>query len=491
MLTMIASFAVIFPEFSEAKSIRTEVLLVIPKDEIKAQAKDRSGQLTFHKDVIALGGEFPVQLKSLDLNFEYSVELLNLLGGGAFETTVKMPTAKIRIGELHIDTVIELESNGVRVRVPIKANCTNLEVKSVEPLQFSIKGQVQEAPVLGLGISEVQWPKTRGGWIVNAESCEAAPGFTTFLGEQIGKQWSENAELPNLLREELNKEISPWFAKGLTMQHQLPALETVLTMHGTKFYDINNAWIFGLETTIDPHALKGSICPILENETYIPAISQNVQVSKPELWISEKVIEVWSQCLHQRSVFQRQDAGQSISGFRSLMNSRFLQWFVWGDLLRFEKNTDFRFSTSSYGAFQLTPMNTSFTANTAGAHYNLTTQVASHMSYVEGGRNNPYMTFFSPLQSALSMNVADSQLSIQMTSAPKTKLAYRFDIPRNQIRTLGVGVSKLEGAVKSFLTKEAYMVTLPKIEVMSGMKFEASGLRRSNQTLKIELRQAK
>lgn len=473
---------------ASAGVIHSEIQLVLPKSQISQYAKAQKGHIQFQKESLTLSGEFPLELKNITVGFSYQIDELFPLAGGHFETRLTLPAVDVRIDEMKIDTVIEIEKGGVRARIPLRALCRGVRVQNQMPLQFSLRSLVKDQPQLSLLMTALDWPRKGGVWNLTTESCEAAPGFTEFMNEQLARLWIESTDLPGYFLKDINNEVATWWAQGLQAQHAIESLQTLLSLKGRHFSDTASAWVFGIELSVDANLRSNEICPALSSDVYaLNPTADQAESNKTELWISESVLETWARCLHQHGLLGREDRGQEMAGFRQLMNSRFLQFFVWPDLMRFAKTTDFHFFTATYGDFKLAPVNGGKDSSKNAVDYKLNTMIASRMLRPQQGKWDKYMTFFSPLQTGLRMSIENSELKIKMMGDLSTQLQYRFDIPKNQIRYSKVGVGRIEKEVKGVLVDAGYQVGLPQIDIAKNLKFKAVGLTRANQTLKMEL----
>lgn len=490
-VTQLSSFSVLRPfslficltisaAFAAAGQLKTELRFVLPKKDLVQEALRQSGTLNFQRESLTFSSEFPVHLKTINLNFDYRVQALTPVEAGRFTTRVEVTKVDARAAELKIDSVLEVETSGVRAKIPIRAQCRGVRITNQKPLYLELQGQVREKPRLTLALENVDWERVGGVWAIAAEHCEAAPGFTTFLTEQLAKIWIESRDLPGYIFEDANRELGAWFSKSLTLQKEVPELDSRVELRGQSFQDAGSAWVFGIEMSVDANVGTQNACGTLNEDIYLPMLGQSAEAPGPEIWANEKLVALWAKCLHERGRLTREDRGREISGFQRLMSSRFLQFFVWPDLMQYPKDTDFHFMTSSYGTFSLEPRPVS-----SGASFRIQTQIASRMVYPEAGRWAPYMTFYTPVRADLRMSVQDSKLKIQSASTPQTKLNYRFDAPASYSRS--IGISTIESEVKDFLAAEIFELELPRLPLTSDITAQAVGLRRENQTLKIRL----
>ena len=49
---------------------------VLPKSEMVRQALDQKGTMTFSRESLTFSSEFPVELKNIDMKFDYAVKSL-------------------------------------------------------------------------------------------------------------------------------------------------------------------------------------------------------------------------------------------------------------------------------------------------------------------------------------------------------------------------------------------------------------------------------
>lgn len=468
----------LFSLAASAKNLSSDVLLVIPKEELRRHAILQSGELEVLRESLTISGELPVVLRQLKAKIRYEVDSLTPGENGQFEMVLRIPQARLRAEGLGIDTVLEVKSGGVRARIPVKASCQGLQIENREELRFSLKAQWEDSPSLRVSVQELQWLRRPGQWALQSESCQAAPGFLPFLEEQISKLWQESEELPLTLKEELNTQLAGWFNETLNLKDEISRLATRLHLQGRRMMDTPEAWVFGLDLGLEIGSDPNRICPSLRVPVHLSLSEMPSHLNELELRFPEKLLEVWVRCLHEQGLLTRYDRGQDIAGFRQLLNSRFLQFFVWSDLMRFPKSTAFQFQSFSNGPFRLEALPAA-----GGVSYALQTQIVSHLSHPVNERWHPYMTFWSPVTAAIQLKVADSKLKIGMLGTPRTHLQYRYDVP--EARGL-VSVGLVESQVKDYLKGQSFEVELPQIQ-FEGVTLKASGIERSGSALRFKL----
>lgn len=332
-------------------------------------------------------------------------------------------------------------------------------------------------------VSSLNWERRSGVWTVTADQCEAAPGFAAFLQEEMTRQWMSSTVLASEIQREINSELSSLVKTHLHLEKTVEEVDTKLATDLVGFRDLGSVWAFPMNlklSTVDP----AKTCAVIVPGQKISENLFDIVPQQSELRFPEKVVQTWAQCLNQLGELKRTDRGQDISGFRSLMNSRFMQFFAWPDLMRFAKSTDFHFFTDSYGKLSLQPLDSEGDGAIA---YSVVAQVRTRMMYPSQGKWTSYMTFFTPVKVAALLAVSDSVLTVSMASRPETSLQYRFDVPSSLLYSTSVPISSIESNVKSTLASESRQFELPEIELGSGLKYRATGLSRSGKYLRLKM----
>lgn len=245
------------------------------------------------------------------------------------ETSLSLE-GSLSLSGIIVDQIITREFNGNIIQVHVKAQCSGLGInikKMFAEGNFLYKQNstkwVPEIDLLSLELSP-------NDWSVTTLTCSGIGG----IGEEISKEIQKALKDPNLfspllvslIKQESSKLINKLWEDVITSAGEDLVIKK---MHRP---DLNGLTIIGDLVIASARVEKA---PRLENEKF----SDN----HPQLILSKKGFEALMEDQYLKISSSRWNL-QDIKGFKDLMASRVVQYFVWPDLRRFSSQTPFYLS---------------------------------------------------------------------------------------------------------------------------------------------------
>ncbi len=155
-----------------------------------------------------------------------------------------------------------------------------------------------------------------------------------------------------------------------------------------------------------------------------------------------------------------------IESFVGLMQSRFLQFFVWPDLMSFPTSTQFYFDVSA----QKAPVFTNgVMLNGGGIRYDVQAPLLVNQWAPSGNKYLPYVDFYAPLQGSLSAKIADGKFTIQlMPSSLDVSSVFRKEYSMVRQVTAWIATSLLGSRVSGYLESRPISFDVPTWELGDG-----------------------
>jgi hypothetical protein len=184
--------------------------------------------------------------------------------------------------------------------------------------------------------------------------------------------------------------------------------------------------------------------------------SEQAILRLPEFFIKEVILkayeaETWGHRLNSKG----------FSGFKSLMNSRFMQFFVWPELMSYPKSSQFLFDTYSNKNPEIAGQ---------GLDYQVKINLLSQMLAPQRSNYVPFMNFSIPLNSKIKLSIKEGKAGVMFKDA-NLNLRYSWDsnyLKSNHASTK-FNASLIKNNLQNSLTNKNFIFELPKVNVMEGV----------------------
>ncbi len=189
--------------------------------------------------------------------------------------------------------------------------------------------------------------------------------------------------------------------------------------------------------------------------------------------------------MHNNAELIKRIKSSDIAAFQSVMSSRFMQFFVWPDLMSFSKSTVFYFDVGAAREPQLT---NGQTLPSGGSVFNVQSPLLVSQWAPADKQYLPYVDFRANLSGQLLASVKDDSLIIETRLQP-FKIAAQFRKEFSVFRKINnwVAESLLNSSVKSYLENTPLTLPIPKWELNERLTVHIRDLQASPTSVMIPL----
>lgn len=357
--------------------------------------------------------EVPVALKKISLKLATHLEKPSVGNSqNGFELISKNLQAELTLGEVSVDQVVSRTVGGVLGRFRVQARCENVVLK-LTPGQgiFSVLG----APVVsqgaaGFSVQNVDLNWNAGAWTYDEPHCEGVEGFAAILKTEIEKINLDSQTFMSSKRELMREFLQAYLEKNkldFSGSRQLvtgrPDLRVEMKVEEYRNLADGGAQAKGL-IVIDFLKAPDQESQFLKLGEPVAVTNNFAQLRLPESFIRNFLMQFYA-----ANSWNHRITSEKLPGFASLMQSRFAQFFVWPELLRFPKSTRFYFDLSS----KVNPV-----IRGEALLYSVDTSLDAKMWAPRNGSYVPFMNFKIPFKTdvQVSVNKGDLQASFSDSS---------------------------------------------------------------------------
>lgn len=270
-------------------------------------------------------------------------------GGNDLVIEAKLRNLQLQIKNIAIHSEVTTTIGNVTARIRIDADCRDVQVQwPGRELPLFARGRVSVQDQLRLNLSGLVLPIPDSQPETTA-ACTGPIGVETILQEQVWASLQERWRSPEF-QADLQRRIEEAFNRVFRSSGEaLPLYRDASLSIGfvqetwSRSADQSSRHVLGhlrIETAMPMKA----VAPAPITAAMIPKA-----VSGPTLTMSVRAIESLVQIVAPARQWTAWIDAQGVSGFRKLMRSRFMQFFVFPDLMRYPKNAPFWFAMSLTG----------------------------------------------------------------------------------------------------------------------------------------------
>lgn len=315
--------------------------------------------------------------------------------------------ANLLIQSVAIDQWIEREIGGVIGRFRIQARCEGVQLhmrpgKALVTMQLSPEF---DGPLLRAHVDDANLTWAPDAWEIQSLNCTGAEGFDDIVRAEIYKRTgdasivtSRKAELMQYVRDY----VSSHFIDLSTPRSLITARPDIeVSMRVTNFMgSTKNAVVRGIVRVEFTQLRTGELINLrLGNENV--GSSSNTLVRIPEAFVVAVAKQAYAGNTWVAKVYS-----DELPGFQSLMKSRFTQFFVWRELMKYPKSARFLFEVYS-------PKNISVTGK--NLNYDVKAPLFAKMYAPREGQYVPFMNFSVPLSSDVKLSLKSGTVTAKFT----------------------------------------------------------------------------
>ncbi|WP_235046077.1 hypothetical protein [Bdellovibrio bacteriovorus] len=474
------TFLITVPAFSKTV-VESEFELKLPRQFQQSLIEEKWKTLTTREftanwqfpDQQVVSQEIPVHIKGISIDIKSRLEKPALSGSqSALELSSKGLAAELKIAEVMVDHLVERNVGGIIGRFRVQAQCKDivLNLKSGEG-QFAMKvtpnvGSTQA----GANVDSVALSWNPGAWVVAGNvQCSGAEGFSDILMNEVTKITNDSASFVEP-QKELIKSYVQKYLEGVTFDFSgsrklvvaRPDIE--VTMSVQSFQDL------GTEGLLAKGTLAVSFTRVAEDSKKVLKLDEGsaVSSSSASLRLPKDFINVVLSEAYKGNTWLHQISSSKLPGFSTIMNSRFVQLFIWPELMNYSKSAKFLFDLYSDKDVQITGK---------GLQYSVKTTMYAKMQAPKSGSYISFMNFTLPFNSKVTLKLDDGKVqakfvnpTLGMTGVYDSTYISRYS-PSRRFKS-----ATIRDRIIDSLWGQSVSMTLPDIPVAEGLSLQVNKL---------------
>lgn len=475
------TFLTSVPAFSAAV-VESEFELKLPRQFQQSLIEEKWKSLMTKKfqanwlfpDQRIVSQEIPVDIKGLSLQLKTQLQKPALGSGeSTLELTSKDLSAQLHIAEVSVDHIIEKNVGGIIGRFRVQASCKDivLNLKHNEGHFKVVVTPRVSGTQAGALVNSVDLAWNPGSWAYSREFlCAGAEGFDAILRAEVEKIANDSASFVTPQKDLLKKYVQDYL-QNVTLDFSAPRKLVVarpdidVTMKVQEFTDLGNAGlrakgIFEIAFTriegADRTVLK------LDGESDVQA-SEMASLRLPKDFIKVVLAEAYraNTWLHQLSSSQ-------LPGFSTVMNSRFVQFFIWPELMKYSKSAKFNFDVYS---------NKDVEISGKGLQYQVKSQMYARMQAPKSGSYIPFMNFSLPFTSKVEVKLGNGKAQAKFAN-PNLGMSASYDASyvSRYSPSKRFSASTIRDRIIDGLWGQTVSMSLPKVPVAEGLSLQVKKL---------------
>lgn len=475
------TFLTSVPAFSAAV-VESEFELKLPRQFQQSLIEEKWKSLMTEKfqanwqfpDQRIVSQEIPVDIKGLSLQMKTQLQKPALGSGeSTLALTSKELSAQLHITEVSVDHIIERNVGGIIGRFRVQASCKDivLNLKNNEG-QFKVVVTPQVSGTqAGATVNSVDLSWSPGSWDYNSEFlCAGAEGFDSILRAEVEKIANDSASFVEPQKELLKKYVQDYLQNvvlDFSAPHKLivarPDID--VTMKVQEFTDLGEEGLRAkgvLEITFARIEDSQRTVLKLDGESEVKS-SEQASLRLPKDFIKVVLAEAYS-----ANTWLHQVSSSRLPGFSTVMNSRFVQFFVWPALMNFSKSTKFLFDVYS---------NKDVSISGQGLQYQVKSQMYARMQAPKSGSYIPFMNFSLPFSSKIEVKLNDGKAqakfvnpTLGMSASYDSKYVAKYG-PSTRFST-----STIRDRIVGGLWGQTVSMSIPKVPVAEGLSLQVKKL---------------
>ncbi|HMN69326.1 MAG TPA: hypothetical protein PKC28_12365, partial [Bdellovibrionales bacterium] len=173
-----------------------------------------------------------------------------------------------------------------------------------------------------------------------------------------------------------------------------------------------------------------------------------------------------------------------VEAFTRLMQNRFIQFFVWPDLMKFARNAEFFFDLRTERA----PVLTNGRMSSAGLHYSLQAPVLVQQWAPGSKAYVPYADFRANANGDLVTRVQNHKMTLSL-AIPRLDIKTKFRSEYSLLRRINQRISSglLGSRVADYLNDNPFSLEIPSWQVGEGLSLGIKGAQSWKQSFRVPL----
>ena len=393
----------------------------------------------------------------------------------------------VHVGHFEIHDTIVRDVGGARIIIVLDGTCSNMQVR-IPNGQWKVRGTLKwnwTPSGLQVNWQDFAFASSGAPTAVDLGHCTGPAGLNEALRDAIHTASRDNAWMQDILRDG----VLDWVEGSLgSLQQELmktrevnlrPGL--VLTWQPNDMGDSGNGLIrIGGQMILSKQNRPASEETL--HRTYTAATLAGAQESG--FVLPKDTLPKMIGFLQANGELGYRAESKEISAFQGLMKSRFLQFFVWPDLLKFAKTTQFYFDVSA----EKVPSLTNGRAGTHGVVYDVQAPLLVKQWAPTATAYVPYVDFRSPMTGQMSAHLENGELKLQVyTNKLNVSSQFRTEFSKFRKVTTRISNSLLGSRVADYLNSKPLSLKVPDWTLGDGLSLGMKDLKLQSDSFVIPL----
>lgn len=437
-----------------------EAELRMPWEELNKELPLQKSQFDWGETALQFQ-DLPFLFKSIRLEMQSQAQEIMHFNTNPFHTQIKISGLQLKLstGPFLVRHDILREVNGAQVVVRLSAECSGVELQQsgVQVLsRFDWEYEDRNA-ASRISTFDVGWPAT--GWQISGIQCQGPTGFGEIMQQELQKIFAHPEHMFPLLKEKLqtyvNVKISDLTRNVLSMNFKFMDDRTQIKIERIKSIDIRGV-ILALRINLQD-----------DDPQNFPFARQSYAAGpRVDLSVSSKGLEKILQFASKGQVFQSTD--DQLSGFKQLMRSRFMQFFLWPDLMNFPKHTAFKF---------IHKLNDDSKIELSKGLIKLSIKGDSWLQGERDQKMWDYVFFRTQFNAQSKLSIVDSKLSVSLDGNDlRINKQFGTDYKARYRPSERIATSIIQTAIRETYLKRQLNWELPSFEIHPGIQFKVQNM---------------
>lgn len=472
VLTFLIIFFGLAQKTYAAGSPAFEAALILPWNFVQQSLNSYTGSEVTRFELGSLMLEaqgIPVVVPSASVEMSLQLKPVIADGDKTHWETQKLQL-KINLAGFNIQKTVEQVVGGVRVIATLQAQCapftlTQVNAQAQMTWQWLTGDQGLQARLADL---QLAWPAS--SWQVGSLSCQGPTGFADYVQSELQAQLAQPDRVTPILKTYLERVLNEKMAQSLAQWKQP---QTVQYENQPVTFQFAQAQAVDSKGILLMALIRLGGASEVQSEKIIPLsadmnLFQQVK-DQPTLVMSKASVEA---IVRHRSLWPKLTFSlNEFSAFQRVLQSRFIQFFVWPDLWNYSKSANFKLTSQLNG----TP-NISFSKdNSAWVSAPLYSWVTSQRD----GRSWRYIELSSQVASWMNYSVSGGKLSLKFSEGKiKTTGGFGQDYVRAFNPNTYFPLSTIENSLNESRLEKTVSIDIPQIQIHENLRLRAKSLSR-------------
>ncbi|HWU44212.1 MAG TPA: hypothetical protein VN132_12260 [Bdellovibrio sp.] len=436
--------------------------------------KEFSANWPFSDQIVTVDYGLQIHLEGLSMTVKTQMQKPNL-GQSQTKLTLQSQSlqAQMQIGTIWVDQTILQTLGGITARVHVQAQCKNISLNMTAgsgSFSIDLTPSVNPSQVSST-VQDVNLSWQPNAWTIAPFTCTGVSGFDHMVTQALQNISADSKSFVTPRKAQIISSIQNYLNGVITLNVSKPRelisarADIPMSMVIDSFDDSNpNMTLAKGRLTLEFTRVSPSTTTtkkLVLNGTMTPTNSGQAQLRLPSSFIKEVMTQAYA-----ANTWIHQIPSSQLPGFSSVMNSRFIQFFIWPELMRYPKSSQFQFNVYSNQEPQISGQ---------GLQYQVGLQLLSQMLAPKNGSQIPFMNFTIPFSSQVKIFVANSKVSAKFTGA-NLKLQYGWDSSyvTNYNPSKRFSASTIRSYVVNALNGTGASFSIPTLPIAEGLSLQVS-----------------